>query len=130
MLNGCDISAKARIAPPCLIQHSTGIIVGSGTVIGPYCQMHGNCVFGRDPAEFGGEDSYPRVGRGVFVGSGAVLIGGIKIEDDVVIGALTKITFSVPENSIVSGPTAKIKRLLGSDEDPALRIRRRIESLD
>ncbi len=125
-LNGCDISSLARIAPPCVIQHSTGVIIGVGTIIGPYCQLHGNCLFGRDPAELGGQDAYPRLDEGVFVGPGAVLIGGIEVGSEVVIGALARVTFSVPARSIVSGSSARVKGALKPNEDPAYQVRRKM----
>ncbi len=124
ILNGCDISINAQIAPPCFFQHSRGIVIGENVKIGPNCQFHGNCLLGRDPLELGGKDQYPRLGRGVFIGPGAVLLGGIEIGNDAVIGALARVSFSVPERVIVSSPSAQIKRNLTENEDPQYRIRR------
>jgi serine acetyltransferase len=125
-LNGCDIAPNVRLAAPCFLRHPTGVVMGHGTVMGPYCQIHGGCQFVRDPSEIGGQDSYPRLGEGVFVGAGAVLIGGVEVGNQAVIGALASVTESVPARAVVAGPRATVVRGLREDEAPDERARRRL----
>ena len=51
----------------------------------------------------------PDIGRDVYIGAGAVLIGGIKLGDNVIIGTNTVITSDVPDNHrVVSAAPTKI----------------------
>ena len=48
------------------------------------------------------------IGNNVFIGSNAILMPGVKIEDNVVIAAGSVVTKSVPKGTIVAGNPAKI----------------------
>ncbi len=48
------------------------------------------------------------VGNNVFIGTGTVILPGIKIEDNVIIGAGSVVTKSVPQGTVVAGVPAKI----------------------
>lgn len=58
---------------------------------------------GGHPGEF-----VPRIGEGVLLGAGCVLLGDIEIGDGVVIGANAVVTKSVPPNAVVAGVPAKV----------------------
>ena len=53
------------------------------------------------------------VKRGVSIGSGATILGGITINENAVIGAGSVVTKDVPANSIVAGNPAKFIRTIG-----------------
>jgi acetyltransferase-like isoleucine patch superfamily enzyme len=48
------------------------------------------------------------IGEGVFIGAGAIILGGVKIEDNCIVGAGAVVTKDVPQFSIVAGVPAKI----------------------
>lgn len=48
------------------------------------------------------------VGSNVYIGNSAHILPGVKIGDNVIIGAASVVTKSVPSNSIVAGNPAKI----------------------
>jgi acetyltransferase-like isoleucine patch superfamily enzyme len=54
-----------------------------------------------------GRDIY--IGHGTYVGSGAIILGGVTIGNDCIIGAGSVVTKSVPERSTVLGVAASFK---------------------
>ena len=51
-----------------------------------------------------------RIGDNCFIGNGAILLPGITIGNEVIVGAGAVVTKDVPSNSIVAGNPAKIIR--------------------
>ena len=67
----------------------------------------------------------PILGNRVDVGAGAVIVGKVKIGDDVAIGANTVVTTNIPSGSIVVSPPARVipqppsaRTAEGSDNQP------------
>lgn len=58
-----------------------------------------------------------QVHQGASIGSGAVLLGGITVGANAIIGAGSVVTKDVPENTIVAGNPARILRKLKDDHD-------------
>ena len=50
------------------------------------------------------------IGKNCFIAVGAILLPGVKIGDEVIVGAGSVVTKDVPSNSIVAGNPAKIIR--------------------
>ncbi|HVZ84592.1 MAG TPA: acyltransferase [Terracidiphilus sp.] len=57
-----------------------------------------------------------RIGRGVFLGTGAIVLKGVTIGDHSVIGAGSVVTKSIPENCIAAGNPCRVLRLLTPEE--------------
>lgn len=51
------------------------------------------------------------IGSNCFIGSGAIVLPGIKVGDNVIIGAGAVVTKDVPSNCIVAGNPAKVIRV-------------------
>jgi serine O-acetyltransferase len=66
------------------IWHYGSIIVNPKARIGKNCQIHGNCCIGNLRPD--SQDS-PVIGDNVDIGQGAQILGGIRIANDVKIGA-------------------------------------------
>lgn len=49
-----------------------------------------------------------KVGNNVFIGYGAVILPGVTIADNVVIGARSVVTKDIPQNSVVAGVPARV----------------------
>lgn len=58
-----------------------------------------------------------QVHQGASIGSGAVLLGGITIGENAIVGAGSVVTKDVPENTIVAGNPAKILRKMKDAND-------------
>jgi len=52
-----------------------------------------------------------RIGRGCFIGSNVVIIGGVTIGDHVIIGAGAVVTQDVPSESFAAGIPARVREL-------------------
>lgn len=87
------------------LYHSGSIIINPSVRAGANCSLHGaNCI-----GNNGLTPTAPRLGDGVDVGYGAVIIGNITIADGVKIGANAVVNRSVTEpGCTVAGVPAKI----------------------
>ena len=66
------------------IEHYGSIIVNPKARIGRNCKIHGNCCIG---STGGYPDDSPVIGDNVDIGQGGQILGGIRIADNVKIGA-------------------------------------------
>ena len=62
----------------------------------------------------------PTIGSGVFVGTGAIILGGIEIGDHVLVAAGSVVLASMPPGSLVAGNPARVVRDLDPGEIPRL----------
>lgn len=69
----------------------------------------GRCIGGHRPG-------IPTIGNHVVIGSGAKIIGKIKIGNNVFVGSNAVVTKDVPDNAIVGGVPAKIISMEGKEE--------------
>ncbi|MCH4168365.1 MAG: hypothetical protein LKF42_03845 [Streptococcaceae bacterium] len=97
------------------ITHPTGIIIGGGSIIKEDVVIYQGVTLGLkngnsyDEAKKNIENGYyPIIERGVKIYSNAVVIGGITIGENSVIGANSVVTKNVPPNTLVAGTPAKI----------------------
>ena len=59
------------------------------------------------------------IGRGVWIATGAIVIGGVTIGDNAVVAAGAVVTRDVPANTLVGGNPARVIRSIGEDRsDP------------
>ena len=80
------------------------IVINGDAVIGDNCEFHGNNCIGNK-----GSGKAPILGDNVDIGYGAVIIGDIKIANNVKIGANAVVTKNIEEPGvIVAGVPAKI----------------------
>jgi len=133
-LYGCRIGDESRIGPFVEIQR--------GAVIGVRCKVSSHS-FLCTGVELGDEvfvghgvvftnDRYPRavtaagmqtdgdwklertiVGRGASIGSGAVVLCGLTIGEEAIVGAGAMVTHDVPNGAVVAGNPARVLRASG-----------------
>lgn len=106
ILTGIQIPFSAKIGKGFYIGHFGNIIIGSHVVIGEYCNISQGVTIGQ--AGRGGKQLSPVIGNRVYMGPGAKIFGGIKIEDNVAIGANAVVTKDLPENAVAVGVPAQI----------------------
>jgi maltose O-acetyltransferase len=96
----------------CVILDVVRVEIGDGTQIGPAVQIY-TADHPRDPAlrREGWEFGKPvRIGRNVWIGGGAILLPGVTVGDDALIGAGSVVTRDVPAGATVAGNPARIVR--------------------
>jgi maltose O-acetyltransferase len=94
----------------CVLLDVAEIHIGKDTQIGPNVQIL-TADHPRDPRvrETGVECGIPiRIGRNVWIGGGAIILPGVTVGDDAIIGAGAVVTRDVPEGATVAGNPARI----------------------
>jgi serine O-acetyltransferase len=75
------------------------VVVHGDTVIGDNCNF---ISWGYDRNKYhGSKKGIPTIGNNVFNGPGAVIVGKVKIGNNVTLGANTFVNFDVPDNTTV-----------------------------
>ncbi len=101
-----DINPAARIGRGIMLDHATGFVVGETAVIGDNVSILQDVTLGgTGKAE---EDRHPKIGNGVLIGAGAIVLGNIRVNDCARIGAGSVVVKDVPYNVTVAGVPAKI----------------------
>lgn len=105
---GIEIHPGAKIGKRLLIDHGMGVVIGETATIGNDCTIYHNSTLGGT-----GKDKYkrhPDIGNNVMVGSGAKVLGPIKIGNNVKIGANAVVLHNIPDNVTVVGVPERIVR--------------------
>lgn len=105
-LTGIEIHPGATIGVGFFIDHGMGVVIGETAEIGDYVTLFQGVTLGGTGKERG--KRHPTLGNHVVVGAGAKILGGIKVGDNVKIGANSVVLKSVPANSTVIGVPARI----------------------
>ena len=111
---GIEIHPGAKIGRRLFIDHGMGIVIGETATVGNDCIIYHNATLGGT-----GKDKYkrhPDLGNNVMVGSGAKVLGPIKIGNNVKIGANAVILKNVPDNVTVVGVPGVEKKLGNWDQ--------------
>lgn len=102
---GCHLPYRASIGKNTIIGYG-----GIGIVIHDKCVVGQNCVISSG-VTIGGtshKKEVPVIGDNVLIGSGAKILGPVKIGNNVVIGANAVVTKDIPDGCLVVGVPAKI----------------------
>lgn len=106
----CDIAYQVDIPISTQLPHQgMGVVMHPKTVIGENCTIYQHTTFGAAHGE-NDEDGAPTLGNNVMVGVGATLLGPVNIGNNVTIAALAVVLHDVPDNAVVAGIPAEIKR--------------------
>lgn len=103
---GIELPCEVPIGRNFVIEHSGGIVVSGFARFGDYCRIRNGVVIGLARIE---EPAAPQIGNDVDIGTGAVLLGNIRIGNHVRIGANAVVLRDVPDYSIAVGVPAVVK---------------------
>lgn len=104
----------------CVILDCARVEIGAKTLLGPAVQIY-TAIHPLDPAERAAfiETAKPvTLGKNVWVGGAAVILPGITIGDNAVIGAGSVVTRDVPPGCVVAGNPAKLIRKITAEGKP------------
>jgi serine O-acetyltransferase len=101
------LDCSTTIGPGLHIAHNGGIVVHPKAVIGKRCNMGHQVTIGTPGI---GRHGVPQIGDGVYLGTGSVIIGGIRIGDGARIAANSLVNRDVPPGATVMGVPAQIVR--------------------
>mgnify|MGYP003301701881 CR=1 FL=1 len=103
---GIEIHPGATIGKRLFIDHGTGVVIGETTIIGDDVTIFHGVTLGGTGKEKG--KRHPTIGNNVLIGSGAKILGNIKIGNHTKIGANAVILKNTPPNSTIVGIPGKI----------------------
>ncbi|MFN3827419.1 MAG: serine O-acetyltransferase EpsC [Micavibrio sp.] len=107
MLTGIEIHPGATIGKNLFIDHGMGVVVGETATIGDECTIyHGVTLGGKGQGPRCGK-RHPDLGNKVMIGSGAQILGPIKLADGCSVGANSVVTKDVAEGETVVGIPAR-----------------------
>lgn len=107
--NACDIDPASDIGPGLKIPHPCGIVIGPCR-IGKNVMILQNVTIGmrRFSDDETSPHSYPSIGNGVTISSGAAILGSVLVGSDSSIGANAVVLSDVPEGCVAVGVPARI----------------------
>jgi serine O-acetyltransferase len=105
-LTGIEIHPGAKIGKRLFIDHGLGVVIGETAEIGDDVLLYQGVTLGGTGNERG--KRHPTLGDRVVVGTGAAVLGNIRLGDDVKVGAGSVVVHSVPDGSTVVGIPARV----------------------
>ncbi len=103
----CDLPSSCDLAKGVVLKHNgLGVVIVSDTVIGENTQVFQNVTIGGRHNR-----GVPTIGKNVFIGAGACVLGGVSIGDNVEIGANSVVISDLPRNSVAVGIPARIIKI-------------------
>lgn len=107
MLCAVEIGDAVRIGPGLLLNHGS-VVIDATTSIGPLCSIAPFVTIGLNTGGPHPELVGPTIGKFVFIGTGAKILGSITLGDNVRVGANSVVLTDVPANSTAIGVPARI----------------------
>lgn len=107
-LTGIEIHPGAKIGRRFFIDHGMGVVIGETAEIGDDVLLYQGVTLGGTGNEQG--KRHPTLGNNVVVGTGAKVLGSIRIGNNVKIGAGSVVVRPVPDYSTVVGIPGRIVR--------------------
>ena len=112
---GMEIPYTVELGRGFYIGHRGNIIINAGVKFGDNVNISQGVTIGYSNG--GKAKGTPQIGNNVFIGANAVVVGGIKIGDDVVIAPNTFVNFDVPDHSVVVSARATIHHKENATKD-------------
>lgn len=112
-ITGIEIHPGASIGRRFFIDHGMGVVVGETAEIGDDVLLYQGVTLGGTGNEKG--KRHPTLGNHVVVGTGAKVLGNIRIGDHVKIGAGSVVVHPVPDYSTVVGIPGRVVRVRGEE---------------
>ena len=103
---GFQFQHTIKIGKGFYLPHYGNIVINNKVTIGNNCNISQGVTLGN--VKRGSKEGNPTIGDRVAIGANAVVVGKIKIGNDVLIAPLSFINFDVPDNAVVAGNPANI----------------------
>lgn len=79
-LTGVEIHPGAKLGHGILIDHGSGVVIGETAEVGDNCTIYQGATLGGTGKEKG--KRHPTIGSNVMIGSGAKILGPVKVADN------------------------------------------------
>jgi serine O-acetyltransferase len=112
-MTGIEIHPGARLGKRLFIDHGMGVVIGETAVVGDDCTLYHGVTLGAQAAARMGARSrdtkrHPTLGNNCVVGSGAQILGGFTVGDNVQVASCAIVVKEIPDNCTVAGVPARI----------------------
>lgn len=104
ILTGIELPCEAEIGRNFVIDHFGGIVISGFAKFGDDCRIRNGVVVGLAHRD---DPCAPVIGNNVDIGSGAKLLGRIRIGNDVVVGANAVVVTDIPDGMVAVGVPAR-----------------------
>ena len=108
---GIEIHPGAKIGKRLVIDHGMGVVIGETAEIGDDCLIYHGVTLGGTGKDAG--KRHPTIGNNVLIGTGAKVLGPIRIGDNARVAANSVVLKEIPENATAVGIPARVARLSG-----------------
>ena len=106
IVTGIELPCEVDVGRGFVIDHFGGIVISGYAKFGDHCRIRTGVVVGLSRTE---EPCAPVFGNNVDIGTGAKVLGPIRVGNNVLIGANAVVVCDVPDNSVAVGVPAVIK---------------------
>ena len=122
-LTGIEIHPKAKIGKNLFIDHGMGVVIGETSEIGDNVTIYHMVTLGGIAPSINSKDQrnikrHPTIEDEVVIGSGAQVLGPVRVGRCAKIGANAVITKDVPEKAVMVGIPAKNVGIADSEFKP------------
>jgi serine O-acetyltransferase len=118
LLHGCVIGRSAEFGKGFVLMHPIGVIINGAVKGGEKVVIESGVVIGA--SRNGWPVQVPVLGNNIFIGSGAKILGGIRVGNNVKIGANAVVVKDVSDNVTVAGIPARVISKHHSSQLPAI----------
>ena len=108
---GIEIHPGATIGRRLVIDHGMGIVIGETAEIGDDCLIYHGVTLGGTGKDVG--KRHPTIGNNVLIGTGAKVLGPIRVGNNSRIAANSVVLKEIPEDSTAVGIPARVVRIAG-----------------
>jgi serine O-acetyltransferase len=109
------IGREAQFGPGLVFLHGFGIVINSEVKAGEKVVLEHMITIGAERRQC------PRLGNNIFIGTGAKVIGNIKVGNDIRIGANAVVVKDVPDGATVVGVPGRVVKIYGRRVGPVPR---------
>jgi serine O-acetyltransferase len=102
ILTHAVIGREAKFGPGFVILHSIGLVINTGVRGGANIILENGVTIGAEKGQA------PVLGSNIYVGSGARIIGGVQIGNNIRIGANAVVVKDIPDNATAVGVPAQV----------------------
>lgn len=109
VLVGADFGAGMSVGTGFMLAHPVGVTIGFGLTIGDNVTFAGGVTAAARyyDADESVEQEFATICDGAGIGANAVLVGGVRIGKNAVVGANSVVLSDVPDNAVVMGSPAR-----------------------
>lgn len=108
----CDIPFTAKIGKNAYFPHrAIGVVIHEKAIIGDNARIQANVVIGGK-----GQSGLPLIGNNVQIGANAVIVGGVEVGDNAIVGAGAVVLKDIPAACVACGVPATIIKKLEQEE--------------